>query len=48
MESEKNHRKAKQEESDKLDFEKRLEEMAQKYSTVKAELDATLKELEGL
>nr|KAJ3418410.1 hypothetical protein HK105_008345 [Polyrhizophydium stewartii] len=41
-------RKAKQLDAEKLDLERRLEEMTKKYEQVKGELDQTLKDLEGL
>ena len=48
LEVEQNARKAKQFESEKLDLEKKLEDMVQKYNVVKQELDQTLKGLEDL
>ncbi|KAI8919521.1 tropomyosin [Entophlyctis helioformis] len=48
LSAETHERKAKQLDAEKLDIEHRLEEMTKKYETVKAELDQTLKDLEGL
>ncbi|KAJ3326256.1 hypothetical protein HDV06_000132 [Boothiomyces sp. JEL0866] len=45
--AEKHERKAKQLEAEKGDLERQLAESAVKYATVKAELDQTLKDLEG-
>ncbi|KAJ3262017.1 hypothetical protein HK103_003860 [Boothiomyces macroporosus] len=46
--AEKHERKAKQLEAEKSDLERQLADSAAKYATVKAELDQTLKDLEGL
>lgn len=48
LEAEQQERRAKQSEAEKSDVERRLEEMTSKYNAVKAELDQTLKDLEGL
>ncbi|KAJ3272981.1 hypothetical protein HDV01_004887 [Terramyces sp. JEL0728] len=45
--AEKHERKAKQLEAEKSDLERQLADSAAKYATVKAELDQTLKDLEG-
>jgi tropomyosin len=46
--AEQHERKAKQLESEKAELERLLEEKSAKYNQVKAELDQTLKDLEGL
>jgi tropomyosin len=48
MVAENHERKVKQLEAEKADLEGKFGEMTTKYNKVKAELDQTLKELEGL
>ncbi|KAI8803802.1 tropomyosin [Cladochytrium replicatum] len=48
MSAEQFERKSKQLDGEKLDLEKKLEEMTAKYNVVKAELESTLKGLEDL
>ena len=48
MTAENFERKAKQTEGEKNALEKQLADMTEKYSKAKAELDQTLKDLEGL
>ncbi len=46
--SETHERKAKQLEAEKSELETKFDDMSAKYAKVKAELDQTLKDLEGL